>query len=258
MSPRGDPEYWQKTHEPLNLELQLVVRKSWVDRPPVKELQLQFIPHYAGKHCLESVRLSRLANEGGAHAVGVGLLRDSIEALSLVALSICHDPEKIRILEQWNEEKLSAGEIRKYLDSKVWPTVKISGLWGESWASFWESLSRSVQPYAHFSPLRMRWHQHVQIIDGKWHIWVNHPGGDFELYRGARISAFQLLVFWAFAEIVCTFDAAPAEQLSNLLSHAHKARQWLSTNEVFFQGDKWEVQLMPFVYPTGPQYWNNE
>lgn len=59
--PKGDPDYWKKTHEPLNVELQSVVRGTWADQPPVSDLQLQFIPHYTGKHCLESVRLSRLA-----------------------------------------------------------------------------------------------------------------------------------------------------------------------------------------------------
>jgi hypothetical protein len=137
----------------------------------------------------------------------------------------------------------------------VWPQVPNTGLWGESWASFWASLARAVQPYAHFSPLRMRWHQHVQIVDAKWHVWINHPGGDFELYRGARIGAFQLLVFWAFAEVVCAFSAAPAGQLSRLESLSHDARRWLSTNEVFFHGEKREVQLIPFIYPTGPQFW---
>ncbi len=76
------------------------------------------------------------------------------------------------------------------------------------------------------------------------------------MYRGARVVAFQLLVFWAFAELVCAFDAAPDNQVVRLASFAADARQWLSTNEVFFQGEKWEVQLMPFVYPTGGQYWN--
>jgi hypothetical protein len=254
--PRGDPDYWKKTHEPLSVELQLVVRRAWVDRPPVEDLQLQYIPHYAGKHCLESVRLSRLANEGGAHAVAVGLLRDAVEALSLVALAISDDPEKVRILNQWNEERLSSGDLRKQLETRVWPSVTITGLWGEAWEIFWASLARAVQPYAHFSPLRMRWHQHVQIIDGKWHVWINHPAGDFEPYRAARVVAFQLLVFWAFAELVCAFNAAPANHLSRLTKFAGDARQWLSTNDVFFQGEKWDIQLMPFVYPTGPQYWN--
>jgi len=254
--PKGDPDYWKKTHEPLNLELQSIVRSAWADHPPVDDLQLQFIPHYAGKHCLEVVRLSRLANEGGAHAVAVGLLRDAVEALSLVALGISHDSDKVSLLNQWNEDRLNPGELRKHLEAKVWPQVSITGLWGESWDSFWESFARSVQPYAHFTPLRMRWHQHMQIIDGKWHLWINHPSGDFEVYRGARVVAFQLLIFWVFAELVCVFDAAPRSQISRLTSLAGDARQWLSTNEVFFQGEKWQVQLMPFVYPNGSQNWN--
>jgi len=256
ISRNSAPDYWQKTHEPLNLELEAVVRQSWVNQPPIAELELQFIPHYAGKHTLQSVRLSRLANEGGAHAIAVGLLRDAVEALSLVALAISHDSENVKFLNQWNEEKLSSGEVRQVLDTRVWPNAALSGLWGESWISFWASLARAVQPYAHFSPLRMRWHQRIQIIDGKWHVWINHPSGDFEPYRAARISAFQLLVFWSFAEVVCAFGAAPGDQIFNLKSLADQARRWLSTNQVFFQGEKWDVQLMPFVYPIGTQYWD--
>lgn len=41
-----------------------------------------FLPHWAGKHCLESVVISRLANEAGGHALAVGLLRHAVEALS--------------------------------------------------------------------------------------------------------------------------------------------------------------------------------
>lgn len=254
---RGDPEYWQKTHEPLNVGLQRVVRGAWANHPPVADLQLQFIPHYAGKHCLESVRLSRLANEGGAHAVAVGLLRDAVEALSLVAVGICPNSDKVSILCQWNDEELRPGEIRQYLENHVWPDVTNLGLWGESWASFWRNFARSVQPYAHLTPLRLRWHQHVEIINGKWHFWINHPAGDFELYRAARIVAFQLLVFWAFAELVCAFAAAPDDQLTQLKPMADDARRWLSTTEVFFQGQQWEVQLLPFVYPMSSRYWND-
>jgi hypothetical protein len=212
-------------------------------------------PHYAGKHCLQSVRLSRLANEGGAHAVAVGLLRDAVEALSLAALAISPNSEKVRLLREWNDERLSAGEVRKHLEARVWPSVTITGLLGEPWTKFWANLAGAVQPYAHFTPLRMRWHQHVDIIDGKWHFWVNHPSGDFELYRAARIGAFQLTVFWAFAEIVCAFNAGPGERVRNLALLANDAKLWLGKNEVFFQGEKWEVQLMPFVYPTEGRHW---
>ena len=195
---------------------------------------------------------------GGAHAVAVGLLRDAVEALSVVALSISPDGEKVRLLREWNENRLSAGEVRKHLEAKVWPSVTITGLWGEPWSKFWADLAGAVQPYAHFTSLRMAWHQHVQraqIIDGKWRLWVgvNHPSGDFDLYRGARIGAFQLTVFWAFAEIVCAFNAGPEERVRNLASLANDAKLWLAKNEVFFQKEKWEVQLVPFVYPRD---WN--
>ena len=107
---KGDPDYWKKTHEPLNLEFKSVVRSTWADHPPVTDLQLQFIPHYGGKHWLESVRLTRLANEGGAHAVPVGLLRDAVETLLLMALGISQDPDKVRLLNRWDKEQLGAGE----------------------------------------------------------------------------------------------------------------------------------------------------
>jgi len=255
MKPNGNPNYWRQTHEPLNLALQKLVRQTWVDIPPIKDLQLQYIPHNSGKHCLESMRLSRLANEGGAHAVAIGLLRDAVETLSLVAVSTCQNTNRVEILKKWNNGKKTAGEIRKYLESDVWPTVAVTGLWGETWQAFWSDFANSVQKYSHFTPERMQWHQHVEIMDGKLHFWINHPAGDCELYRGARITAFQLLVFWAFAEIACTFQASAPEDLPGLKSLASDARDWLANNEVFRSGGKWEVQLGPFIYPEDAQYW---
>lgn len=83
-----DPLYWAKHFEPSHIALLRIVRGYWGQHPPVSDLQLQFTAHYAGKHCLESVVLSRLANEAGAHAIAVGLLRHAVEALeSLLFLS---------------------------------------------------------------------------------------------------------------------------------------------------------------------------
>ena len=78
------------------------------------------------------------------------------------------------------------------------------------------------------------------------------------MYRAARIGAFQLLLFWAFAEIVCAFAADAEAHLPRLRTLAGDARHWLSKNEVFFHGENWEVQLMPFVYPTDARYWGQE
>jgi len=245
----GDPEYWSKHFEPLHIALLRVVRGYWAKNPPVNDLQLQFTAHYAGKHCLESVVVSRLANEAGAHAIAVGLLRHAVEALNIVAISICHHPDKIQILQRWDDEKISQGEIRRILEKDVWPKAPLTGLWNQSWCEFWQSLGAAVQPYAHFSPLLMRWHQRAEMRGEKIFFWVNYPGGDAEQYRGDRIAYFQLLVFWAFAELVCAFHAAPKGELDSLATLADSSRQKLSSAPVFFLGEGWDIQLVPFVFP---------
>jgi hypothetical protein len=255
MTRRANQHYWEQTHEPLNLLLEKIVRSEWVSEPPLDGLQLHFIPHYAGKHCLQSVRLSRLGNEGGAHAVAVGLLRDGVEALSVVALALSPLPRKLQVLGDWEKDKLTPGQVRQVLEKEVWPLVTLNGIWGERWGQFWQDLAAAVQPYAHFTAARMRWHQHIEMIGGKPHLWINHPNGDFELYRGSRIVAFQLLIFWSFAEIVLAFRGAAAASLVQLKVLADQAKEWLSKNEVFFSGEHWSVQLSPFVYATDPNYW---
>jgi len=225
------------------------VRGYWGQNPPVNDLQLQFTAHYAGKHCLESVVASRLANEAGAHAIAVGLLRHAVEALDIVAISICHHPDKLAILQRWNDEKISQGDVRRILEKDVWPLTPLKGLWNQPWADFWKSLSKAVQPYAHFSPPLMRWHQRVEMRGGKFFFWINYPGGDYEQYRGDRIAYFQLLVFWAFAEIVRAFHAAPENDLHSLATLADSSGQKLSASPVFFKGEGWDIQLIPFVFP---------
>lgn len=245
----GDPLYWAKHFEPLHIALAKVVRGHWVKEPPVMDLQLQYTAHYAGKHCLESVVASRMANEGGAHAVAVGLLRHAIEALNIVAISICHNPRKVAILQQWNDEKISQGDVRKILENEVWPLEPFTGLWNQSWTEFWRSLNKSVQPYAHFSPLMLRWHVKAEMRDGKLLFWINHPEGDAEQYKGDRIAYFQLLVFWTFAEIVRVFNAALKDDLTSLAALADEGRQKLSTSPFFFKDEEWDIQLLPFVFP---------
>ncbi len=246
---QGDPHYWQKNHGPMHVCLLRVVRESWANNPPIKNLQLQFLPHWAGKHCLESVVISRLANEAGGHAIAVGLLRHSVEALSVVAMGISSWSQKVKTLEKWEKEKLSQGALRRSLEQDVWPTTGLRGLWGESWSQFWRNLCKAVQPYAHFSPPLMRWHQRAEMKGDKFLFWVNHPEGDFEQYRADRIATFQLLVLWAFGELVNAFQAAPEPELESLIKLVNAIRLQLSVAPVFFHGENWEVQLLPFVFP---------
>jgi hypothetical protein len=156
---------------------------------------------------------------------------------------------KVALLEKWEKEKKSQGEIRRALEQHVWPQVPIQGLWGESWSDFWRDLSGAVQPYAHFSPPLMRWHQRAEMKGDKFYFWVNHPSGDFEQYRGDRIATFQLLVLWTFAELVCVFRAAPEPELGVLMDLVNRTKPGLAKAPVFFQKEKWSIQLLPFVFP---------
>jgi len=172
-----------------------------------------------------------------------------MEALSVVAMGISDCQDKVGILQKWEKEQLSQGEIRRALEQHVWATTELRGLWDESWSHFWRDLCGAVQPYAHFSPPLMRWHQRTEMRNGKFYLWVNHPEGGFEQYRADRIATFQLLVLWAFAELVCEFRAAPSDDIERLKEHAHLARQKLSKAPVFFHGENWGIQLLPFVFP---------
>jgi hypothetical protein len=96
----------------------------------------------------------------------------------------------------------------------------------------------------------MRWHQRAEMKNDKFYFWINHPEGDFEQYRADRIATFQLLIFWAFAEMICAFGAAPQFDIDNLRALSNMSKLKLSTSEVFFSGKDWEVQLLPFVFPT--------
>lgn len=250
----GDPLYWAKHFEPLHIALLRIVRGYWGQNPPVSDLQLQFTAHYAGKHCLESVVVSRLANEAGAHATAVGLLRHAVEALDIVAISICHHLDKVAILQRWDDEKISQGDIRRILEEDVWPMTPLKGLWNQSWADFWKSLSKAVQPYAHFSPPLMRWHQKVEELGDKLVFWINDPRGDAEQFKADRIAYFQLLVFWAFAEIVRAFRAAPDADLDSLTTLADSSRQKLASSPTFFTGGSWDTQLLPFVWLKNERY----
>lgn len=95
----------------------------------------------------------------------------------------------------------------------------------------------------------MRWHQRAEMHEGEFLLWINYPEGDYEQYRADRIATFQLLVFWAFAEIICAFDAAPKVDLQTLSTIADSARTQLESAPIFFSGEKWDIQLILFIFP---------
>jgi len=117
---------------------------------------LGIVPYAAVLHLRACLETGLWANAQGYHSAAIGVLRHSVEALTLIDLGFQEPEYSSQLLEGWKAGNKSAGEIRKYLERDVWPRYGI-GLWSESWADFFGNLARAVQPFAHYSRELMYW-----------------------------------------------------------------------------------------------------
>lgn len=59
-------------------------------------------------------------------------------------------------LAKWQEDRISAGQLRKWLQENVWQSYG-QGLWAESWSLFMREFAGAVQPYAHYGRSLSQW-----------------------------------------------------------------------------------------------------
>ena len=97
-------------------------------------LQVRSAPMMAHWFLLDSFVLARKANEQGMHANALALLRQCVEALSVIELGLCAHPEQESILLRWDDDKLNPGKLRAWLELNIWPRYG-TGLWSEPWAT---------------------------------------------------------------------------------------------------------------------------
>lgn len=86
----------------------------------------------------------------------LALMRQCVEAISVIELSICDHPGAEGVLLKWESDQLSSGKLRAWLQANVWQRYG-TGLWAESWATFMHEFSAAVQPYAHYSRNLAQW-----------------------------------------------------------------------------------------------------
>ena len=72
--------------------------------------------HHAG--CLQS---SMMANEKGKHSAAVCLVRQSVESLTIVEISLQESAFSKPLLEGWKAGKKKHGDLRKALEKDIWP-----------------------------------------------------------------------------------------------------------------------------------------
>lgn len=105
---------------------------------------------------LDTMLLANQANRDGMHANALSLLRQCIEAISVLELTLSRHAETDAMLENWNADCVSAGKLRAWLQDNVWPRYG-RGLWTEPWSTFMREFAGAVQPYAHYGRSLAQW-----------------------------------------------------------------------------------------------------
>jgi hypothetical protein len=163
-------------------------------------------PLLASYHLHQCVLSSVDANEKGRYSVAMALLRQCIEALTIVDAGLQPGGFATEVLLSWRQGQSRQGQIRKTLEAERWPLYG-RGLWQEPWAEYFGNLARAVQPYAHYSPTLMGWQYSVpatvqaqgdEPIAVRSYIGLNAK----DLLKGARVSLFISLVGWTVARLL--------------------------------------------------------
>ena len=105
---------------------------------------------------LDTMLLANQANRDGMHVNALSLLRQCIEAISVLELTLSRHVETDAMLENWNADSVSAGKLRAWLQDNVWPRYG-RGLWTEPWSTFMREFAGAVQPYAHYGRSLAQW-----------------------------------------------------------------------------------------------------
>ena len=254
MKPRGqNPPAWLR---PGNRLLWPILRRARaaVDERKSGDLSLDFIPSSAVIHLIDCLQTSIETNVKGRHAVAISLVRQCVEALTLVEIGLQQPAYRNPILHDWRDQSKKPGELRKILERDVWPTYG-TGLWKESWAEFAGEFARAVQPYAHYTQLLQGWQLAVASgnklhrgQDGHY-IFIAKLGiNTYDPVKATRITLLHCLLVWVVARIlaanhVSNINASDVALLGNQLANS----DLLGREKV-----TWHQQFWPHMF-DGPK-----
>ncbi len=234
-----------------------IVKGDWVEIPPIPvpdtdgwsdDAALSFIPHFSGKHCLDCIVESDSANINGHHAVSICLLRQVIEALGVMTISISSLPDRTSILRKWKNDKLTAGEIRQILENQIWKSFPVSGLWGEDWATFFRNISKSVQSYAHFTTGLMNWHWVVLSDTPPYMVAVGPSDVHYDEAKALRVRTLEGIITWGMGSIIAVSKSAQKDSSTALSTSLANLEQVLLSSETTWPKGNWPAHLAPFEF----------
>lgn len=179
-------------------------------------IQVRSAPMLAHWFMLDSMHLANRANREGMHANSLSLTRQCLEALTVVELGICCHEQAESILMKWDDDALTAGKLRIWLEKHVWPLYG-SGLWTEPWSTFMSEFAAALQPYAHYSSKLAQWQ--VRLLPGTPQAGANgrmtalmemRPRA-YDSQKATRITLFHAVLIYVLGRIWMVRNSGDAE-----------------------------------------------
>lgn len=161
-------------------------------------LQVRFLPQKAHWFLLDSLFLANQANREGMHANALSLTRQCVEAMSVLELGLCGHKDAESTLIKWEQDSLTPGKLRAWLEANVWPNYG-SGLWIEPWTIFMKQFAAALQPYAHYSTKLSQWQDQLLPDDGndQTHKMIRIAPRAYDPQKATRITLLHAILTYA-------------------------------------------------------------
>lgn len=253
MSPRPAPEWFACTEQATPEVMRRVAEAVSAN---TMALQVRSAPTLAHWFVLDSLLLSNRANREGMHANALALVRQCVEAISIIELGISDHPDAEATLHKWEADELTPGKLRAWLETNLWSSYG-TGLWDEPWSTFMREFAKAVQPYAHYSSPLAQWQyrlHHLQLPEPapvgdapahELHKIIEIAPRAYDAQKATRITLFHGLVTYILGRIVLAHRPDDAE-FSDLMSQCGAA---LGASR-YLDGHKtnWSEQLWAMVW----------
>lgn len=217
--------------ELLNPLLALLIQKT--EERQGGSANTNFVCQGAAIHFAQCLELSERENRKGHHAISMCILRQCIEAFSIIEVGLNSNiPWADGILEKWHDNAITLGKIRKELEAQAW-TLYGKGLWSESWSKFFSQLAGAVQPYAHYTRDLQAWQMQVlqtpaafRKADGGIQLYAKIGPNTYDADKATRVTLYQTVLLWAVGRIILGNSSdprLPKDKLLNLGTALSKA-----------------------------------
>lgn len=210
---RPAPEWFK-----LNEEATSQIMRRIADAVSANEMTLQVksAPMLAHWFILDTLLLANQANRDGMHANALALTRQCVEAIGVIELGMCRHPDAEAVLLKWEADELTAGKLRAWLQTHVWPGYG-SGLWNEPWSTFMREFAGAIQPYAHYSRSLAQWQLRLHRFynadepNADSHAIIEMRPRAYDAQKATRITLFHALLSYVLGRIWQAANPADAE-----------------------------------------------